>query len=297
MNNTFSISFSDNAVQLIHVTTDNDGTKLCSCDNYQFPQQDPLDKVFCPENLVFFSKIIAEKRTGTNPEDLSILFCIPFNFACVKTVAFPVGSDKIQKKNQIEWEFNTVLQGNINEYKISVVNESVENEGFSKATAVALSRSLLKNLQNIAEENEIAIAGIFLNCFSIENYLDKSDNESDKNHIFLKIGNHHIEHHFYNKKRYLTSFIDAIILNNNQTREQYIVELAQDRIKQVSNLVTPGIEDSQFNMVVYGASLKDEITNVLKDNLSIPVENAQIPEFMDNVQDSYKYIEAWGSIL
>jgi len=295
MNNTFSISFSDSAFQLIHVVTDNGNAKVLSSNNYSFTKQGSLDQVFSQDNISFVSKVLAEKREILDEVSPSIVFCLPFNFATIKTIPFPADSDKAKKKSLIEWELNMALSEDIKEYKISIINEFQSNDEFSEVTVVAIKRSLLKDIQSLADENETSIDGIFLNCFSIENFLEKTNFAAGRNHIFVKVNDKNVEHHFFNQKRHLTSFVDAIILNKNYTREQYIVELAQDRIKQVSNLVTPRIDDSLFNLILYGPAINNELLKMFKDKMSMPVVSVPIPGLDE--QESHTYIEAWGSIL
>ena len=80
-----------------------------------------------------------------------------------------------------------------------------------------------------------------------------------------------------------------------RSKKEVVLELTHERYKNISNLFGQTLNENPFELYLYGSSLTEEILNVLKKGLSIPVEYAHIDNFPTN--EDYKYIEAWGSIL
>ena len=294
MNNTFCLSFSDIGFQLLHVISDDGAIKINS--NHQFEYSSPKspDQIFSPDNITFISDSLKRYKTENNIEKFVLSLAIPFNFADVKKVAFPLNSDKMQKKQQIEWELRTTLPGELKEYKISVLNEHDESY-FSSAVVVAIRKDLLIRLKQIADDNEGEIENVFLNCFALENYILHNKNYTeDKNYTFVKINKNFLEYHFFSGKQYFLSQIDSLDLSS-RNKQEVVLELTHERYKNISNLFGQTLNEKPFELYLYGSSLDEEIFKVLKKGLSIPAEYAQIVDFPTN--EAYKYIEAWGSIL
>jgi len=294
MNNTFCLSFSDIGFQLLHVISDDNGNSINSNHQFDYPSPVSPDQFFSGEIIAFISNNIYKFKTDNNIENFTLSFALPFNYADIKKVAFPLKSDKAQKRKQIEWELKTTLQGDLKDYKISVLNES-NKSSFSSAVVVAIKKALLVKLKYIADENSCGISNVFLNCFALENYIlhDNRYNE-EKNFAFLKVNRNVLEYHFFSGKQYFLSQIDSLDLISRNI-EEVVLELTHERYKNISNLFGQTLNESPFELYLYGSSLNDEIFHVLKKGLSIPVEYAQIDNFPTN--EDYKYIEAWGSIL
>jgi Tfp pilus assembly PilM family ATPase len=295
MNNTFSLSFSDDSFQLLHLTNENSENTLVSSNHYPYPQSISVDEVFNPDNLLSVIDALNSLKVKNNLEEVDLAISVPFNFAKIKKVAYPNKSDKKLKRTQIEWELESVISENIKEFKVSVLKEN-NNKEYSEALIVAIHKSLIKKLQFVAEESNTGISGIFLNCFSLENYLDQNTAFSpDQNYLFLKIGEKYIEQHFFLGKQYLNSYVDPLTEQNNRSREEIILELTSERYKQIANLAGQMENENIFNLIVYGNSVSNKAVETLKKGLSLSVEYAEISNYSD--QDGYKYIEAWGSIL
>ncbi len=294
MNNTFCLSFSDIGFQLLHVISGDNEPNINS--NYQFyyPSPKAPDQIFSGESIAFISNSIYKFKTDNNVENFSLSFALPFNYADIKKVAFPLDSDKKQKKDQIEWELKTTLPGDLKDYKISVLNESNESS-YSSAVVVAIKKELLVKLKYVADENKSTIKNVFLNSFALENYILHDNRYSeDKNFAFLKVNKNILEYHFFCGKQYFLSQIDSLdLLSRN--KEEVVLELTHERYKNISNLFGQTLNENPFELYLYGSSLNEEIFNVLKKGLSIPVEYAQIEEFPTD--EDYIYVEAWGSIL
>ena len=294
MNNTFCLSFSDIGFQLLHVITGDNGISINSNHQFNYPSAMPPDQIFSGESIAFISNNIYKFKTDNNVENFSLSFALPFNYADIKKVALPLDSDKTQKKKQIEWELKTTLSGDLKDYKISVLSESDESS-FSSAVVVAIKKALLIKLKYIADENKCNIKNVFLNSFALENYIlhDNRYNE-DKNFAVLKVSKNILEYHFFSGKQYFLSQIDTLDLLSRR-KEEVVLELTHERYKNISNLFGQTLNENPFELYLYGSSLNEEILNVLKKGLSIPVEYAHIDNFPTN--EDYKYIEAWGSIL
>ncbi len=295
MNNTFSLSFSDNSFQLVHSTNDGAESKLVSCSEFLYPRPVPIDEVFSDANIQAVTDYVNSLKTENNLQEVDIVFSLPFNYAHIKRVAYPTGSEKIVKRGQIEWELGYVLSENIKKYKISVLKDS-KNTDYSEALIVAINKTLIQCLQSIAEKSGTRISGVLLNCFALENYLDNSIAFSpDQNYIFLKIGEKYIEQHFFLGKEYLTSYIDSVNDLQNRTKEEVVLELSSERSKQVESLAQQMGNTNNFDLVIYGNSFSESLKDTLKNGLSLSVEYATIGSYPE--KDGYKFIEAWGSIL
>lgn len=296
MNNLFSLSFSDNSFQLVYLINNGSEHKLISCNHYFYSQSVSIDQIFNQDNLNTVIEAINSLKDKNNLNNVDLSFSLPFNFAKIKKIAYPTESDKKLKREQIEWELEAVISGSIKEFKISVLSESKNNNDYSEALIVAINRSLIKKLQYIAEKSNTGIFGVFLNCFSLENYLEHNDDlRSDQNHVFLKMGEKYIEHHFFLGKQYLRSYVDVLIEVKNRSREEVILELSNKRYKQVANLAGQMENNNTFNLVVYGNSVSEGVVEALKKGLSLSVEYAEINNYSGT--DGFNYIEAWGSIL
>jgi len=296
MNNTISLSFSDNSFQLVHTTGEGPEHTLVSCNEHSYPQYISIDQVFNPDNLLSIIEAVNTLKKKNSLEEVDLSFSLPFNFAKIKKVAYPKDSDKKLKRSQIEWELESVISENIKEFKISILNENKDHKEYSEAQVVAINKALIKKLQFVAEESKAGISGVFLNCFSLENYLDQNNAFSpDQNHIFLKIGEKYIEHHFFLGKQYFSSYVDLLPELNNRRREEAILEITNERHKQVTNLAGQMDNKNKFNLIVYGNSVSESVVETLKNGLSLSVEYAGIGNYSE--PDGYKYIEAWGSIL
>jgi DNA gyrase/topoisomerase IV subunit B len=130
----------------------------------------------------------------------------------------------------------------------------------------------------------------------LENYLENSIAFSpDQNYIFLKIGKKYIEQHFFLGKEYLTSYIDSLNDLQNRSKEEVILELSNERSKQVESLAQQMGNTNSFDLVIYGNSISESVKDTLKNGLSLSVEYATIGSYPE--KDGYKFIEAWGSIL
>jgi hypothetical protein len=294
MNNTFCLSFSDIAFQLLHVTSDDNGNLINS--NHQFDYHSPKspDQIFNSKNISFISARIGQFAEENEIENFSLSFALPFNFADIKKVAFPLQSDKTLKKKQIEWELKTTLPGELKDYKISVLNE-LDEQSFSSAMVVAIKKELLIHLKQIADENKSNIKNVFLNCFALENYILNDNRFGDnKNFAFLKVNKNILEYHFFGGKQYFSSQIDSLDLSSRK-KEEVVLERTYERYKNILNLFEQVLNKNPFELFLYGSSLNGDILNVLKKGLSIPVEYAKIDNFPTS--EDYKYIEAWGSIL
>ena len=73
------------------------------------------------------------------------------------------------------------------------------------------------------------------------------------------------------------------------------MERANERYKQVLNLTGNLKKDHQCVLYAYGNGLDSVILESLKKGLSIDTESADINNFPGI--DSFKYLEAWGSVL
>lgn len=292
--NTFCLSFSDIGFQLLYVTSDDNKNIIKS--NHQFDYSSPKspDQIFNSENISFISGKIGQFVTENSIENFSLSFAIPFNFADIKKVAFPLQSDKNLKKKQIEWELNTTLPGVLKDYKISVLNE-MDESSFSSAMVVAIKKDLLSQLKQISDANKCSIKNVFLNCFALENYI-LHDNRfgDDKNFIFLKVNKNILEYHFFGGQQYFSSQIGSLDFSSRK-KEEVILERTHERYKNILNLFEQVLNKNPFELYLYGSSLDEEILKALKKGLSIPVEYAKIDNFP--TPEDYKYIEAWGSIL
>jgi len=294
MNNTFCLSFSDTAFQLLHIESDDNEKIIKSNHHINYSSPKSPDQIFNSECIAFVSSSINELKEEKGLENFSLSVTLPFNFADIKKVAFPNHSNKEQKRAQIEWELKTTLPGNLKEYKISVLNEFDESS-FSSAVVVAIKKELLLKLKKVADETKGQIENVFLNCFALENYI-LHDNRyaDDKNFAFLKVNRNTLEYHFFNAKKYFLSQIDSMDLSS-RNKQEVVLELTHERYKNISNLFGQAQNEKTFELYLYGCSMNEEIFSSLKNGLSIPVERARINNFPG--QDDYKYVEAWGSIL
>ncbi|KAA3609851.1 MAG: hypothetical protein D8M58_08595 [Calditrichaeota bacterium] len=296
MNNTFSVSFSDNSFQLIHSASDGKEQALVSCSQHPYPNPVSVDQIFNPDNLLALIDAVNNLKTSNNLEDIELAFSLPFNYAKIKKVAYPKDSDKKLKRTQIEWELASVTSDNIKDFKISVLNENKKHSEYNEALIVAINKSLIKKLQYVAEESGAGISGVFLNCFSLENYLDYNKAfGQDQNYIFLKMGEKYIEHHYFLGKDYFSSCVDLVMEANNRSKEELVLELSNERYKQAVNIAGQMENSNKFNLIVFGNSVSESIVDTLKNGLSLSVEYAGIGNYSES--DGYKYIEAWGSIL
>lgn len=291
--NTFSISFSDNDFQLIHVVNEREKLNLQNGNQFPYPHSSGIDQVFCEENIAFVSNKIAELRKEKNIELLSLAFSIPFNYAVVKKVAFPHDSNKEQKRNQIEWELSANLSEPVKSYKIMIINQDQTKSAYAEATVVAISKEIIQKLLRIAEHNNAEIDRVFLNCFALENFLTEDQRfKDDTNYYLLKNGDSFLEHHFFAGKQYLLSFVDPI--KSNRSREEYTVERSNERFKQVGTLFSQ-INKNRCVLYAYGNGLESSTMDNLKSGLSIDAEFAELNNFP--IEESFKYIEAWGAVL
>lgn len=294
MTNTFCLSFSDIGFQLLHLIQQDDRNTLHSAEQFSYTSTVPIDQIISDENILFISKIlgkyIAEK--GILSSSLSIV--LPFNFAEIKRIILPQNSDKNLKRNQIQWELETTLSGDLRDYKVSILAET-EKEFYNYAVVVAIKKSIINRLQSIAEQNKADISNVLLNCFSIENYLVNHNTFNvKKNYVFLKVNKNYIEHHFFSGDKYLLSQID-LIDSSSRSRNEVVVEIVNDRHKNISNFIDKEQNDNPLEFFAYGSSLTDETYDALKKGLSSKVNYALIESI--NSTDSFKYIEAWGSVL
>ncbi len=296
MNNIFSLSFSDNSFQLVHSTSEGQEQKLVSCNQLRYSQPVSVDQIFNEGNLHSVIEAVTDLKDRNSLQDVDLLFSLPFNFAKIKKIAYPNDSDKKLKRSQIEWELESVISENIKSFKISVLKESKNQKNYSEALIVAISKALVKKLQYVAEESKTGISGVFINCLSIENYLENNNTlSSDQNHLFLKVGDKYIEQHFFLAKQYLTSYIDLMKEMHKRSREEIILELLTDRLKEAVSLASQMENNNKFRLIIYGNSVSDNVVGTLKKGLSLSVECAGIDNYSE--QDGYKYIEAWGSTL
>ena len=236
MINTFSVSFSDNAFQIIHVSNENEQQILHAGNQFAYPNISAIDQLFTSENINFVSDKISSLKEEKKIENLSLVFSIPFNYSIVKKVCFPHESSKEQKKNQIEWELSANLSEPINSFKIMIVNENKSAPNYVEATVIAIDKKIIRMLSEIANDNNAEISRLMLNCFAIENYITEEKSfKTDINYYFLKNAEKYIEHHFYSGKQYLLSYIDPI--NGSRNRDEFIVERSNERYKQVLHLI------------------------------------------------------------
>lgn len=294
MNNIFCLSFSDIGVQLLNVISDDNENTINSHHQFIYPSPKSSDQIFTRDNIPFIAESVLKFKTDNAVENFSLSFALPFNFADIKKVAFPLESNKTLKKEQIEWELNTTLPGELKDYKISVLNET-NDVSYSSAVVVAIKKSLLNMLQQIAEECQSEIKSVFLSCFAIENYIMHDMHyRADKNFTFVKVSKNILEYHFYSGKQHYISQIDFLDLSS-RNREEIIVELTHERYKKISNLFDQTMNKNPFELYLYGSFVDEKIIKALNKGLSIPVELAHIENFPD--KNAYKYIEAWGSVL
>lgn len=294
MINTFSVSFSDNAFQIIHLSGENEQQTLHSGKQFAYTNISAIDQLFCSENINYVSQKISSLKAEKKIENLNLVFTIPFNYSVVKKVCFPHESSKEQKKNQIEWELSANLSDPLNSFKIMIVNENKAAPNYVEATVIAINKEIIKKLSQIANDNNAEISKLMLNCFAIENFLIEEQRfKSDSNYYFLKNAENYIEHHFYSGKQYLLSYVDPI--NGKRNRDEYIVERSNERYKQVLHLIKKLNNNSHCVLYAYGNGLKASTFESLKTGLSLDVEYASLNNFPD--PDSFKYLEAWGSVL
>jgi len=295
MNNTFCISFSDINFQLLHVSSQENALSIHSAKNFKYPSINSLDQFLSEDNINFISNSIDSfRRDHELNAAVTLSIVLPFNYAEVKKVLLPINSNKDLKRQQIKWELETTLTENIENYKISVLNERRE-ENHIQAIVVAIKKDIIKKLQIIARQNMADINNVLLNCFWLENVLNKQEDfDISKNYMFLKVDKNYLEHHFFCGNKYLLSQID-LLENMSRPREEVIVEITNERYKNISNFIDKDLVNNPLELFVYGSSVSDGIFKALEEGLSSRVRYARVENFPTD--DSYKYIEAWGTFL
>lgn len=294
MNNTFCLSFSDIGFQLLHLNKQDDGNRLHSAHHFDYSNIKSIDQIISDENILFISKSIHEYINENHISLSSISFVLPFNFAEIKRIILPQNSDKNLKRNQIQWELETTLSGNLKEYKVFILDE-MEKDSYNYAIVVAIKKSIINQLQIIAEQNKVDISDVLLNCFSIENYLVSHKKfKAKKNYVFLKVNENYLEHHFFSGDKYLLSQIDLIDLSS-RARDEVIVEIVNERYKNISNFIDKERIDNPLELFVYGTSLTEETFGALNKGLSSQVNYALVEDLTST--ESFKFVEAWGAVL
>lgn len=294
MNNTYCISFSDIDFQILHVSSQNNTLNVISAQIFKYPSIKPLDQLLSDENIRYISDAIEQSKKNLNIQNVGLSFVLPFNYAEVKRILLPTDSDGELKKHQIRWELETTLKNDINNYKISVLTE-VREEAHKKAVVVAIKKEIIKKLQIIAQQNEADIENVILNCFALENFLINQKGFSlNKNYVFLKIDKNYLEYHFFSGDKYIVSQI-YLLDNMSRTREEVIVETTNERNKNISNYIDKKTTENPLELIIYGSSVNQEIMEALKKGISSKVSYATIENFP--FDDSYKFIESWGSFL
>lgn len=294
MNNTFCLSFSDSDFQLLHLTKKDDRNWLHSAHHFKYASIKSIDQIISEENITFISETIKTYIDKNDISSISLSFILPFNYAEIKRIILPQNSDKNLKRSQIQWELETTLSGDLKEYKVSIMAE-MEKEHYNYAIVVAIKKTIIKRLQIIAEQNNADISNVLLNCFSVENYLvNHTLFKNTKNYVFLKINRNYLEHHFFSGEKYLVSQID-LIDSSSRLRDEIIVEIVNERQKNLFNFIDKTLLDNPLELFVYGSCLTEETYEALKKGLSSKVNYAKIDDISST--DSYKYVEAWGSIF
>lgn len=296
MQNTFSISFSDSAFQIVHSTQEGENSQFVAYEQNSFDQSVSIDALLKPQTLTKIVDRINQFKQQQSIEEAELVFALPFNYAHVKQVVFPAGTDKKEKRSIIEWEMEAVVHEPIKNYKMSVLNQRVHNEQYTQAMVVAINKTIIKELLTIAEKCNLTLASVVLNCFSLESVLDQANFKNETlNQLFLKVGTRFVEHHFFVDGQYHLSAIDLINSSESRSFDDLLVESSKERIKQIANQVQQTGKNSQFEMFVYGDTLLEETVNALKSGLSLPVNYAQAGNGIK--VDGYKYIEAWGAVI
>jgi hypothetical protein len=294
MNNTFCISFSDINFQLLHVSFENDALSIHSAQIFPFPSIKSLDQLLSQENINFISGLLNRYKEKTGLTNFSISFVLPFNYAEVKKILLPLDSNNDLKRQQIKWELKTTLGENINNYKISILNE-LKQDTYLQAFVVAIKKEIINKLQIIAQQNMADINNVILNCFSLEKFLtSQTDFKLNTNYVFLKIDGNYLEYHFFKGNKYLLSQID-LLDSNSRTREELIVEITNERYKNIFNLLDKESANNPLELKIYGSTVTQEISEALQKGISSRVSYATIQNFPS--ADSYKFIESWGSLL
>ncbi len=294
MNNTFCLSFSDIGFQLLHLNKQDDGNRLHSAHHFNYATIKSIDQIISDENISFVSKSINNFINENNIALSSLAFVLPFNFAEIKRIILPQNSDKNLKRNQIQWELETTLSGDLKEYKVFILDE-LEKDSYTYAIVVAIKKSVINHLQSIAEQNKVDISDVLLNCFSIENYLvNHKKFKPKKNYVFLKVNENYLEHHFFSGDKYLLSQID-LIDSASRPRNEVIVEIVNERYKNISNFIDKERIDNPLDLFVYGTSLNEETFGALNKGLSSKVNYALVENLSST--ESFKFVEAWGAIL
>lgn len=294
MNNTLSISFSDTNFQLLFASSRDSAFKIQSAQSYYYPSIKSLDQLLSSENIDFILSVIKQFKEDSGITDMSISFTLPFNYAEVKNILLPSKCSTELKKQQIQWEISSTIANDLNLYKISLMKE-IEKENHIQTIVVAIKKEILKKLQSIAQNIQADISNVILNCFALEKVLLSQKGFSfDKNYVLLKIENNYLEYHFFNGNKYLLSQID-LLDNLTRTKEELIVEITNERNKNISNFIDKESGNYPLELIIYGSSATEEVFEALRKGISTKVSYATIENFPSS--DDFKYIESWGSFL
>ncbi len=298
MDHVISLSLSDRAFQLVYAQTDDSSCHIVKAEEHLYKDDYRPDMLFNEANIRQIADAISALKQESGITENGIIVALPFNQAYTKNVIYPSDETKEEIRQHIAWEFSHSLPEEIDKYRVSVLKQIERDKAISEATVVAISKSMLKTLKEMADNTQSQLQGILINCFSLENYLlREKELKPGDNFIVIKLGEYYLEHHIFFSGNYYSSYVDSIAPTADKSRLQNISDLTRERYKQISQLTAqlPFVNTPTINIIVFGSALTNKDFDTIVSGISSPVSKARLNELPG--RDAFKYLEAYGSIL